>query len=63
MALSRVTAAGKRLTTDGDVALGVHPDMLVVEGREPARADAAIGELAALLHDRLVGELRVARGR
>jgi len=61
VALSRVTAAGKRLTTHGDVAIGVHPDMLVIEGREP-RPDAAIGELAALLHDRLVGEFRVARG-
>jgi hypothetical protein len=62
VALSRVTAAGKRLTTHGDVAIGVHPDMLVIDGRVPARADAAIGELAALLHDRLVGEFRVARG-
>jgi len=59
VALSRVTSAGKRLTTGGDVTLGVHPDMLVVEGRVPARPDAAIGDLAALLHDRLVGELRV----
>jgi HEAT repeat protein len=60
-ALSRVTAAGKRLTAGGDVTVGIHPDMLVVEGRVPARPDAAIGELAALLHDRLVGELRVTR--
>jgi HEAT repeat protein len=60
-ALSRITAAGKRLTAGGDVTLGVHPDMLVVEGRVPSRPDASIGELAALLHDRLVGELRVMR--
>jgi len=59
VALSRVTSAGKRLTTTGDVTLGVHPDMIVVEGRVPARPDAAIGDLAALLHDHLVGELRV----
>jgi hypothetical protein len=58
--LSRVTAASKRLTAGGDLTVGVHPDMLVVEGRVP-RADAAIGDLAALLHDRLVGELRVTR--
>jgi HEAT repeat protein len=58
-ALSRITSAGKRLTGAGDVTLGVHPDMLVVEGRVPARPDAAIGELAALLHGRLIGELRV----
>jgi len=60
-ALSRITAAGKRLTAGGDVTLGIHPDMLVVEGRLPARTDTAIGELAALLHDRLVGELRITR--
>ena len=59
VALSRVTSAGKRLTGGGDVTLGVHPDVIVVEGRVPARPDAAIGDLAALLHDRLVGELRV----
>jgi hypothetical protein len=59
VALSRVTSTGKRLTSSGDVTLGVHPDMIVVEGRVPARPDAAIGDLAALLHDRLVGELRV----
>ena len=59
--LSRVTSAGKRLTAAGDVTLGIHPDMLVVDGRAPARPDTAIGELAALLHDRLVGELRVTR--
>ena len=59
VALSRITSTGKRLTAGGDVTIGVHPDMLVVEGRLPARADSAIGELAALLHDRLVGELRV----
>jgi hypothetical protein len=61
VALSRVTAAGKRLTVAGDITLGVHPDILVVEGRVPARTDASIGELASLLHDRLVGELRITR--
>jgi HEAT repeat protein len=60
-ALSRVTSAGKRLTAGGDLAIGVHPDMLVVEGRVPSRPDAAIGELAALLHTRLVGELQISR--
>jgi hypothetical protein len=60
-ALSRVTSAGKRLTASGDVTLGVHPTGLVVEGRVPARPDAAIVDLAGLLHDHLVGELRVTR--
>jgi HEAT repeat protein len=61
VALSRVTSTGKRLTSSGDVTLGVHPDVIVVEGRVPARPDAAIGDLAALLHDRLVGELRITK--
>ena len=58
-ALSRVTSAGKRLTAGGDVAIAVHPNQLVVDGRSPCRTDAAILEFAALLHDHLVGELRV----
>ena len=60
-ALSRVTSAGKRLTAGGDLTLGVHPNMLVVDGHPPARPDASIVELAALLHDHLVGELRITR--
>jgi hypothetical protein len=58
-ALSRVTAATGRLTASGDVTLTVHPDMLVIDGRAPVRADPAIPELAALLHERLVGELHI----
>ena len=60
-ALARVAAAGQRLTVAGDVTVGVHPNALVVDGRVPARPDAAIVDLAALLHDHLVGELRVSR--
>jgi hypothetical protein len=60
-ALARVSSATSRLTAAGDVTLSVHPDMLVIDGRAPVRADAAIPELAALLHERLVGELRIAR--
>src|SRR5688572_23953787 len=60
-ALSRVTTATGRLTSAGDVTLTVHPDMLVIDGRAPVRADPAIPELAALLHERLIGELRIAR--
>src|SRR5688572_3326717 len=60
-ALAKVTTAGKRLTATGDVTVGVYPNALVVDGRVPSRPDAAIVDLAALLHDHLVGELRVAR--
>ena len=59
--LSRVVAASNRLTTGGDVTLTVHPGLLVIDGKAPARADAAIGEFAELLHDRLVGSLRIDR--
>jgi hypothetical protein len=60
-ALARVAATAARLTAAGDVTLTVQPDMLTIDGRAPARPDPAIAELAALLHERLVGELRMAR--
>src|SRR5688572_4890012 len=60
-ALSRVASATSRLTAAGDVTLTVHPEMLVIDGRAPGRPDPAIPELASLLHNRLVGELRIAR--
>jgi hypothetical protein len=59
--LSRVVAAATRLTTAGDVMVTVHPDLLVVEGKAPARPDPAVGELAGLLHVRLIGALRIER--
>ena len=60
-ALSRVVSASKRITAEGDVTITVLPDQLVIAGRAPARPDAAIGEFAGLLHDRLVGALCVER--
>jgi hypothetical protein len=42
--------------------LTVLPDGLLMEDRAPLRADAAIGELAVLLHSHLVGELLVHPG-
>src|SRR5829696_8025117 len=60
-ALSRVLSATGRLTAAGDVTLTVHPDLLVIEGKAPARPDPAIAELAFLLHERLVGELHIER--
>jgi hypothetical protein len=35
--------------------------MLAIEGEAPVRPDPAIGELAALLHERLIGELTIQR--
>jgi hypothetical protein len=57
--LMRVVAATKRLTNGGDITLMVNPDLLTIDGRTPVRPDPAIGELAALLHEHLVGSLRI----
>ncbi|MGE5245661.1 MAG: HEAT repeat domain-containing protein [Betaproteobacteria bacterium] len=42
--------------------LTVLPDQLLLEGRAAARGDPALGELAALLHHHLVGELTIHPG-
>jgi HEAT repeat protein len=59
--LARVSSAAERLTAAGNVTLTVHPDQLVIDGRSAVRPDPAIAELAALLHERLVGELTIER--
>ena len=59
--LSRLVSATGRLTSDGRVVCSVHPDMLAIEGQAPVRPDPAIGELATLLHERLIGELTIQR--
>ena len=40
----------------------VLPNELRVNGRAPSRPDGAIGELASLLHDHLIGELTISPG-
>lgn len=55
--LSRLVASTGRLTRAGAVKFGVERDRLTIEGRSPLRPDASIGELATLLHDRLIGRL------
>jgi HEAT repeat protein len=40
----------------------VLPTSLLLEGRSPVRVDAAVNELAALLHEHLVGELTIHPG-
>lgn len=56
-ALARVELAGAALALNGAPAISVLPDGLRIDGRAPHRPDAALGELAALLHGHLVGEL------
>jgi len=61
-ALARVTAVTSRLVTGGEVTLSVHPETLLADGRPPVRPDAALEELAELLHDRLIGAMAIAPG-
>jgi HEAT repeat protein len=56
-ALDRLTGSATRLMSGPALALVVHPDRLVLDGRTAARPDLAVAELAALMHERLVGEL------
>jgi hypothetical protein len=60
--LARLVSAIRRLSGAGDTVLVVHPATLVIDDRAPARPDAAIVELAELLHGRLIGTLRVDAG-
>ena len=57
--LSRLVEASSRAMAHGPLVISVTPVSLAIDGRSAARPDAAIGELATLLHDHLVGELRV----
>ena len=59
--LSRVIAAAGQLIPSGDLLVTVHPDTLLIDGRSPVRPDGAISEMAELMHDRLVGALRIDR--
>jgi HEAT repeat protein len=57
--LARVTSAALRLMSTGEVSIAVLPRTLMIGGRTPERPDQAVTELAAMMHDRLVGALRV----
>jgi hypothetical protein len=57
--LARLVEAAARAIEGGPLALSVLPGGLQVDQRAPARPDAAVAELAALLHEHLIGELRL----
>ncbi len=57
--LSRLVASAGRLARHGPVKLAVHREFLAIDGRSPLRPDPSIGELATLLHERLIGRLTV----
>jgi hypothetical protein len=57
--LSRLVASTARLARAGSVKFAVQRDLLSIDGQAPLRPDASIGELATLLHERLIGRLTV----
>jgi hypothetical protein len=57
--LARLVETAARAIDAGPLAVSVLPGGLQVDQRAPARPDAAIGELATLLHEHLIGELRI----
>jgi hypothetical protein len=62
VSLNRLVSAAGVLTRTGDAQLVVHPTALLIGDRAAARPDSSIGELAAMLHSRLVGSIRVQAG-
>jgi len=56
-ALQRMVAAGADATSTGSLTITVLPDTLLVEGRGLPKADGAVNDLAALLHQHQVGQL------
>ncbi|MGE3273611.1 MAG: HEAT repeat domain-containing protein [Vicinamibacterales bacterium] len=61
-AVDRIVDAGAQATAPGPLAVTVLPDTLLVDGRALTRPDAAVTELAALLHIHRVGALTVRPG-
>ena len=60
--LGRIVQVTSEASLPGPLRISVLADALLLDGRSPLRPDAAIAELAALLHDHLIGELSVNPG-
>src|SRR5262249_46522699 len=60
--LGRIVQITSPGTLRAPLKVTVLPGSLLLDGRAAARPDQAVTELAALLHDRLVGELTVHPG-
>src|SRR5262245_28740523 len=54
--LGRIVQITSNANLSQSLSIRVLPDRLLVEERSPARPDAALGELAVLLHDHMIGE-------
>jgi HEAT repeat protein len=60
--LGRIAQLTSAQSLAGPLKITVLANELRVDGRAPSRPDAAIGELASLLHDHLIGELTISPG-
>lgn len=60
--LRRLVEAAGRLTAQGPLQLRVRPDTLLMGDAAPAKPDAAVGELAELLHRHLIGAMTIDAG-
>ena len=60
--LGRIAQITSAAQLGAPLTLTVLPDRLLLDGQAPPRGEASLGELAALLHTHLVGELTVKPG-
>src|SRR5690349_9947351 len=60
--LARIVAMTSSAALTAPLRITVTPDALLLDERPPARNDAALGELATLLHSHLIGLLVVMPG-
>ena len=60
--LGRIVQTTGTSSLSGPMKITVLPDALQMDDRAPARADAALSELATLLHSHLIGELTIHPG-
>ena len=60
--LGRIASITSAPALTDPLKIRVLPDGLLLDDRAPARVDSALGELAALLHSHLIGELTIQPG-
>jgi HEAT repeat protein len=60
--LGRIAQITASASLTGPLRITVLPDGLLLDERAPAKADAAVAELAVLLHSHLIGEIKVHPG-
>src|SRR5262245_22533891 len=60
--LARIVDHTSQVSLRQPLRFTVLPDTLLLEGQPPGRVDHAVGELASLLHDHLVGEITIHPG-